>query len=116
VLSRPQLIFPSKTWFFGIYWNFQQQKSLNNQYLSHSEFKSYQINSIKSCSSRSFQHQTHISVHLKFSAMILFNFRGRNHPIFKNFFATSPRTQSEASRFGGSHWYKQNKQITLLHG
>jgi len=33
---------------FGIYLNFQQQKSLKNQYLSHSESKSYQINSIKS--------------------------------------------------------------------
>jgi hypothetical protein len=26
--TRPQLIFPSKTWFFGIYLNFQRQKSL----------------------------------------------------------------------------------------
>jgi hypothetical protein len=24
VLPRPQLIFPSKTWFFGVYLNFQQ--------------------------------------------------------------------------------------------
>jgi hypothetical protein len=40
--------FPSKTWFFGIYLNFQRQKSLLNQYLSHSESKSYQINSFKS--------------------------------------------------------------------
>jgi hypothetical protein len=54
-LPRPQLIFPSRTWFFGIYLNFQQQKSLENQYLPHSESKSYQVNSIKSCSSRSFQ-------------------------------------------------------------
>jgi len=46
VLPRPQLILPSKTWFFGIYLNFQRQKK--NQYLSHSESKSYQINSIKS--------------------------------------------------------------------
>jgi hypothetical protein len=44
VLPRPQLIFPSKTWFFGIYLNFQWQKSLKNQYLPHSESKSYQIN------------------------------------------------------------------------
>ncbi len=44
VLPRPQLIFPSKTWFFGIYLNFQQQKSLKIQYLPHSESKSYQIN------------------------------------------------------------------------
>jgi hypothetical protein len=55
VLPRPQLIFPSKTWFSGIYLNFQLQKSLKNQYLPHSESKSYQINCIKSCSSRSFQ-------------------------------------------------------------
>jgi hypothetical protein len=44
----PQLIFPSKTWFFGIYLNFQWQKSLKNQYLPHSESKSNQISSIKS--------------------------------------------------------------------
>ncbi len=61
VLPHPQLIFPFKTWFFGIYLNFQRQKSLLNQYLPHSESKPYQINSIKSCSSRSFQqHQRHI--------------------------------------------------------
>jgi hypothetical protein len=30
VLPRPQLIFPSKTWFFGICLNFQLQKSLKN--------------------------------------------------------------------------------------
>jgi hypothetical protein len=50
VLPPPQLIFPSKTWFFGIYLNFQQQKSLKNQYLPYLT----KINSIKSCSSRSF--------------------------------------------------------------
>jgi hypothetical protein len=38
---------PSTTWFFGIYLNSQRQKSLKNQYLSHSESKSYQTNSIK---------------------------------------------------------------------
>jgi hypothetical protein len=43
VLSHPQLIFPSKTWFFGIYLNFEQQKALKNQFLPHSESKSYQI-------------------------------------------------------------------------
>jgi len=55
VLPCPQLIFPFKTWFFGIYLNFQQQKSLKNQYLPHSESKFYQINSINFFSSRSFQ-------------------------------------------------------------
>jgi hypothetical protein len=54
VLPCPQLIFPSKTWIFGIYLNFQWQKSLKNQYLPHSESKFYQINSIKFYSSRSF--------------------------------------------------------------
>jgi hypothetical protein len=68
VLPRPQLIFRSKTWFFGIYLNSQQQKSLQTQYL---ESKSYQINSIKSCSSRSFQqHQRRIPIPPKFSATI----------------------------------------------
>jgi len=46
--------FPSKIWFLRIYLNFQWQKSLKNQYFPHSESKSYQINYIKSCSSRSF--------------------------------------------------------------
>jgi hypothetical protein len=45
VLPHPQLIFPSRTWFSGIYLNFQRQKSLKNQYLPHSESKSYQIDS-----------------------------------------------------------------------
>jgi hypothetical protein len=79
VLPRPQLIFPSKNWFFGIYFNFQQQKSLKNQYLPHSESKSYQINSIISYSSRSFQqHQMHIP-------KIQCTFQWRNHSIFKKF-------------------------------
>ncbi len=71
VLPHPQLIFPSKTWFFGIYLNFWWHKSLQHQYLRHSESKSYQINSIKSCSSKSFQqHQSHIPIRPKFSATI----------------------------------------------
>jgi hypothetical protein len=56
--------------FFNLF-EIQQQKSLKIQYLPHSESKSYQINSIKSCSLRSFQqHQRHIPIPLKFSAMI----------------------------------------------
>jgi hypothetical protein len=73
VFPHPQLICPSKTWLFGIYLNFQWQKSLKTLlYLPHSESKSYQINSIiKSCSSRSFQqHQRHIPIPPKFSATI----------------------------------------------
>jgi hypothetical protein len=72
VLSRPQLIFSFQNLvFWEFILNFQQQKSLENQYLPHSESKSYQINSIKSCSSKSFQqHQMHIPIPPKFSATI----------------------------------------------
>jgi hypothetical protein len=75
VLPQPQLIFPSKTWLFGIYLNVQRQKSLKNQYLPHPESKYYQIYSIKYRSSRSFQkHQRHISIPPKLLATIEFNF------------------------------------------
>jgi hypothetical protein len=37
VLSGPQLHFPFQDLVFEIYLNFQQQKSLKNQYLAHSE-------------------------------------------------------------------------------
>jgi hypothetical protein len=91
VLPRSQLTFLSKTWFLGIYLNFQQQKSLKNQYFPHTESKIYQINSIKFCSSRSFQqHQRHVPIPSKFSARIQFNFQLRNHSIFKNFCTASP--------------------------
>jgi hypothetical protein len=71
--------------------NFPFQKSLQNQYLSYSESKSYQINSIKSCSSRSFQqHHRHIPIPPKFSAMIEFYFQWRSHSIFKTFCTLSP--------------------------
>jgi hypothetical protein len=70
VLPCPQLIFPSKTWFCGIYLNFQPQESLKNQYQC-SESKSYQINSIKFCSSRSLQqHRRQILIPPKISATI----------------------------------------------
>jgi hypothetical protein len=121
VLPCPQLIFPSKTWFFGIYLNFQQQKSLKNQYLPHSESKSYQINSIKSCSSRSFQqHQRHTPIPLKnfsydliyFSVKMLWN--PAHAPVLVESFPKIPRTWSKASQFGGSHNYK-TKKTTFLH-
>ncbi len=71
VLPRPQLIFPCKTWFFGFYLNFQQLKSLKNQYLPHSDSKSYQNKFHKIVLSRSFQQQQrHIPIPLKFSATI----------------------------------------------
>jgi len=129
VLPRTQLIFPFKTWFFGIYLNFQRQKSLQNQYLPHSESKSYETNSIKS------SHQD-LSNNTKGTFQILRNFQLRSNLIFSEeiiqysrtfapqvqtswnqahapllvkSFPKRPRMRSEASRFGGSHKYKQNK-------
>jgi hypothetical protein len=90
VLSRPQLSFPSKTWFFGIYWNFQQQKSLNNQYLSHSEFKSYQINPLNPAH-QDLSNSTKRTFQSLWSFQLQFNLvHWRNHSIFKNFYTTSP--------------------------
>jgi hypothetical protein len=136
VLPRHQLIFPSKTWFFEIYLNFQQRKSLKNKYRLHSESKSYQINFIKSSSSRSFQqHQRHIPIPLKFSATILFYFifsekiiqysrafavevqtswNQAQALLLVKSFPKTPRTRSEASWSYGSHNYK-TKQTTFLH-
>jgi hypothetical protein len=57
-----------------IFWNlfeFSVVEIFQNQYLPHLESKSYQINSTKSCSSRSFQqHQRHIPIPPKFSGTI----------------------------------------------
>jgi len=135
VLPHPQVNFPSKTWFLGIYLNFQWQKSFKNQYLPHSESTPYQINSIKSCSSRSFQqHQRHIPIPLKFSATTYLIFSEEIIQYSRTFgpqvetswnqahatllvesFPKTARTRSEASRFGGSHNYK-TKQTTFLPG
>jgi len=63
--------FPFQTLVFIIYLKFQQEKSLNIQYLSHLMFKTYEINFIKSCSSRSFkQYQKHVPIPLKNSLMV----------------------------------------------
>jgi hypothetical protein len=60
--GKPLSVIP-KPGFFGIYLNFQLQILFKNQYLPQSESKFYQIYSIKSCSSRSFQqHQRHVPI------------------------------------------------------
>jgi hypothetical protein len=57
-----------------VFWNlfeFSAAEITFKSIFSHSESKSYQINSIKSCSSRSFQeHQMHIPIPPKFSDTI----------------------------------------------
>jgi hypothetical protein len=109
VLPRPQLIFLSKTWFLGIYLNFQQHKSLKNQYIPHFESKSYQINSIRSCSSRSFQeYQRHIPIiqySRTFAPQVQMSW---NQALLINSFPKTPRTRSNASLFSGSDNYKNN--------
>jgi hypothetical protein len=133
VLPPPQLIFPSKTWFFGIYLSFQWQKALLNQYLPHSESKTYHINSTKSCSSRSFQqHQTHIpippkkldKIYLVFSEEIIqysrtfapqvqTSWNQADAPLLLKSFPKRPRTQSEASQFSAFHKYKTKQTNNL---
>ncbi len=130
VLPCPQLIFPSKTWFLGIYLNFQQQKSLKDQFLPHSESKSYQINSIKSsCSSRSFQQHKNFQLRLNlifnekiiqysrtFAPQVQISWNQAHAPLLIKSFPKKPRTRSEASQFCGSHNYKtrQNKLLSFI--
>jgi hypothetical protein len=105
--------------------DFQRGRNhLKNQCLPHSESKSYQINSIKSCSSRSFQQYRFLwNFQLGFSLI----FSEEIIQYSKNFNTASPNamkpspctppppgelsketknTQSKASLFSGSHKYK----------
>jgi hypothetical protein len=121
------IVFSFQTWFLGIYLNFQQQKSLKHQYLPHFESKSYQINSIKSCSSRSFQqHQRHFPVPQNFQLRvnlifgeeiihysITFAHQAHAHLLLASFRKT-PGTWFEATPFHGSHKYKTNKQPSII--
>jgi hypothetical protein len=59
--------FLPKSGFLIFYLNLQWQKSLRTWYLPHPKSKTYEINSIKSCSLRSFQqYQMHIPIPLGF--------------------------------------------------
>ncbi len=132
-LPRSQLIFPSKTWFFGIYLNFQQQKSLKNQYLPHSESKSYQMNSAHQDLSKNtkgtFQFLRNFQLRLDlifseeiiqysrtFALQVQTSWNQAHAPLLVKNFPKTPRTWSEASWFGGSHNYntKQNKLPSFI--
>ncbi len=96
--------FPSKAWFFRNLFEIFSSKNQfkKNQYLPHSESKSYQINSIKSCSSsRSFQqhHQRHIPIPpwLVFSYDSILIFSEKIHSIFKNFCTASPNVMEPST-------------------
>jgi hypothetical protein len=106
-----------------VFWNLfefsAKNKSLKNQYLPHSKSKSYQINSIKSCSSRSFeQHQRHIPFVrifqlgfnliyteeiIQYSRTSIPQVQTPYAPLLLESFPKRSRTPSEASWFGGSH-------------
>ncbi len=78
---------------FAIILNFQQQKSLKNQYLPHLSSENYEINSIKSDSLRAFQqHKEHLQIPIKFSVSILFNFHWRNGSIINSFHTVAPNS------------------------
>ncbi len=116
------------------FWNlFSSRNHLKFNISHHLNPKSYQINSIKSCSSIPFQqHQRHIPLPPKFSATIWFKIQWRNHsysrtfalhvqmpwnqahaPLLLESFPKRPRRWFEASSFGESHKYK-TKQTNYL--
>jgi len=136
VLPHPQLNFPSKIGFFRIYLNFQWQKSLQNQYLPHSESKSYQKNPSLNPDHQDLSKNTKGTFHFLRSFQLRFNLlfseeiiqysetfapqvqtsRNQAHaPLLIESFPKTPRTESEASWFSGSDKNKQNKQTTFLH-
>ncbi len=70
-MSSTDFFLPKPGFLGEFIWIFSGRNHFKIQYLPYSESKSYQINSIKSCSSRSFQqHQRHISIPPKNSATI----------------------------------------------
>jgi len=92
--SVTKWFFLPKPGLFGIYLKFQRLKSLKNEYLPPSEPISYQINSIISCLSRSFQQHERFqflrNLQLRFNLI----FSGEIISIFKNFCTSSPKVMA----------------------
>jgi len=92
---KPSSVTTFFNWFclpYLVFWNLFEFSvaQITLKSISPTLSKSYQINSIESCSWRSFQqHQRHIPIPPKFSATISFNFQWRNHSIFKDFHTAS---------------------------
>jgi hypothetical protein len=85
VLPHPQLIFPSKTWFLEFIWIFSGWSHLKSNISHILNPNLTKINSIKSCSSWSFQqHQRHIPIlQLQFNLILnkkSFNIQKLLHP------------------------------------
>jgi hypothetical protein len=127
----------SSTWFFiqkHGFWNlfaFVVAKITLKSIISHiySESKSYQTNSFKSWSSRSFQQ--HQRAHFNNSSQIFSEeiiqysttfalqvhtpWNQAHAPLIIKSFAKTPRTRSKTSQFGGSRTYKTKQTSFLLH-
>jgi hypothetical protein len=118
VLLCPQLIFPSKTSFFGIYLEFSALEITLKINISHvSESKSYQINSIKSYSSRSFhQHQRHIPIPPKKKKKLKFNliFREEIIQYSRTFCTASPNVMESLVRDGKSGGGEGRQAVPLV--
>jgi hypothetical protein len=115
VLPHPRLIFPSKTWFFGIYLGFQWQKSIRNQYLPHSESKSYQINSIKSLLIKIFP--TAPKAHSNSSQIFSYDLiKRKNHSIFKKLLQhTSKPHGTKPMHRSSSRAFQRHQEHDLKH-
>jgi hypothetical protein len=87
---RAQLIFPSEPNFCNLF-DFSEQNSPKNQYLSYLSSEICEINSIKSNSSRAFQQQQECpQIPTQFSVLILFKFYWANGSIINSFHTVAP--------------------------
>jgi hypothetical protein len=135
VLPSLQPIFLFKTWFFGIYLNFQQQKSLKIsisptlgiQILPNKFHKILLIKSFSTTPKGTFQFlrisqvqfnlifdEKNIRYSKTFAAHVQTPWNHTHAPLLVKSFPKIPRIRPEASQFGGSHIYK-TKQTTYLH-
>jgi len=128
VLPRPQLIFASKTWFFGIYLIFSDRNHLKikishilnpnltkliplnpaHQDLSNNTKDTFQF-------LRNFQlwfnfnfSEDIIQYSRTFAPQVQTSWNQAHAPLLVKSFPKAPRTQSEASWFGETHSYKTN--------
>jgi hypothetical protein len=120
VSPRPQLI-------FGIYLNFHRHKSLKNQYLPHSESKSYQLipsnpahQDLSNKTNNTFQFlriifqirfnlifsEEIIQYSRTFTPQVQMSWNQVHAPLPVESFPKTPRTWSEACWFSGSHNFK----------
>ncbi len=127
VFPRPQLIFPPKTWFFGISLNFQRQKSQKSISptfrikISPNKFHLIVLIKIDLSDSTKGTFQFVRNFQLRFNLIFnqeivqysrAFALQAQtpwNQPYAPFLLESFPKRPRTASRFGGTHKYKQNK-------